>query len=359
MDCTQFTKILLYAQVTWKDTLREIETWLQANSSKVYHMGIKTYARSTIAYWNNKTDSTMLEQLFYSVVGRYKHLCIWMNSPLGIPTVALDSSLISLALSQYDRALHRTTKWWIRLHVGIDIVDCIPRFAVLKEAKQADNVVAHNIIEAWHLRKWEMMVFDRYYVDYALRKKIDDSWSFFVSRSKTNTDYTVFESNHVYEPWIIQDASIELTGLKWVKEYAKLLRVVRYYHAEDDEIYTYITNNFELPASTIAKIYKYRWKIEEFFRWIKQNLKIKSFLWTSKNAVMNQIRVAMIYYILLHYLRSVARLGKQQILKMSRILKEKCMDIIPISEIFALCRSKTHWCLSQDLWPPQNSLFSL
>jgi IS4 transposase len=155
------------------------------------------------------------------------------------------------------------------------------------------------------------MVFDRYYVDFALWKKIDDSWAFFVSRSKTNTDYTIFESKHVYEPWITQDATIELTGSKWVKEYNKLLRVVKYYDSEWEKIYTYITNNFDLPASTIAKIYLYRWKIEEFFRRIKQNLKIKSFLGTSENAVMNQIWIAMIYYVLLHYLRSTARLWKQ------------------------------------------------
>jgi hypothetical protein len=358
MNCTQLAKILLYAQVTWKDSLRDIETGLQANSGKLHHMGIKTHARSTIAYRNNKTDSQLFEQSFYSIVQHYKQLCIGMNTPLWIPTVALDSSLVSLALSQYDWALHRTTKWWIRLHVGIDVVDCIPRFAVIKPANKPDNQIAHEIIETWHLRKWEMMVFDRYYVDFTLWKKIDDSWAFFVSRSKTNTDYTVFESNHVYEPWITQDATIELTGAQWVKQYHKTLRLVKYYDAEWEKIYTYITNNFDLPASTIAKIYLYRWKIEEFFRWIKQNLKIKSFLGTSENAVMNQIWIAMIYYVLLHYLRSTARLWKQQLLKMSRLLKEKCMNVIGISEIFVLCRSKNHWCLSQALAPP-DSLFSL
>lgn len=357
MDCKQLAKILLYAQVTWKNSLRDIETWLQANEDKLYHMWIKTIARSTLSYWNNKTDSKLFEELFYSVVWHYKTACIAMNDPLWIPTVALDSTLISLALSQYDRAVHRTTKWWIRVHAWIDVVDCIPKFAVITDANQWDNVIAHQIIEEGHLRKWEMMVFDRYYVDYDLRKKINDKEAFFVTRTKKNTDYTVFEDHNVLEHWVVQDATVELTWVKWVQEYEKLLRVVKYYDKVSEKIYTFITNNHSLSAWTIAKIYLYRRKIEEFFRWIKQNLKIKSFLWTSENAVKNQIWIAMIYYVLLHYLRSTARLGKRQVLKLARLVREKCMEKFGISEIFALCRSKRSMCLSQT-WPPQGSLFS-
>lgn len=357
MDCKQLLKILLYAQVTWKDSLRDIETWLHAHSGQLYHMWINTIARSTLSYRNNKTDSRLFEGLFYSVVWHYKNACIAMNDPLWIPTVALDSTLVSLALSQYDWALHRTTKWWIRVHVGMDVVDCIPRFAVITDANQWDNVLAHQIIDDGHLRKWEMIVFDRYYVDYALWKKIDNQEAFFVTRTKNNTDYTVYEDHNVLEPWVVQDATVELTWKKWVEEYDKLLRVVRYYDKKSEKVYTFITNNHVLSAWTIAQIYLYRWKIEEFFRWIKQNLKIKSFLWTSENAVKNQIWVAMIYYVLLHYMRSTARLGKRQILKLARLVKEKCMEKFTISEIFALCRSKKSMCLSLT-WPPQGSLFS-
>jgi len=357
MNCTQLAKVLLYAQVTWKDSLRDIETWLLAHESKLYHAWIKPVARSTLSYRNNKTDSKMLENLFYSVVWHYKNACIAMNDPLGIPTVALDSTLISLALSQYDRALHRTTKWWIRVHVWIDVEDCIPRFAVIEGANVWDNEVAHKLVDDKKLRKWEMMVFDRYYVDFALWKKIDKKEAFFVTRTKKNTDYTVFEENYVSEVWVTQDATIELTGKKWVQEYDKLLRVVKYYDKKSEKVFTFITNNHELSAWTIAQIYLYRWKIEEFFRWIKQNLKIKSFLWTSENAVKNQIRIAMIYYVLLHYLRSTARLWKRQVLKLARFIREKCMEKFSIAEIFALCRSKRSMCLSQT-WPPQNSLFS-
>jgi len=357
MNCTQLAKVLLYAQITWKDSLRDIETWLLAHESKLYHAWIKPVARSTLSYRNNKTDSSMLENLFYSVMWHYKNACIAMNDPLGIPTVALDSTLVSLALSQYDRALHRTTKWGIRVHVGIDVEDCIPRFAVIEKANVWDNEVAHKLVDNDKLRKWEMIVFDRYYVDFALWKKINKKEAFFVTRTKKNTDYTVFEENYVSEVWVKQDATIELTGKKWVQEYDNLLRVVKYYDKKSEKIFTFITNNHKLSAWTIAQIYLYRWKIEEFFRWIKQNLKIKSFLWTSENAVKNQIWIAMIYYVLLHYLRSTARLWKRQVLKLARFIREKCMEKFSIAEIFALCRSKRSMCLSQT-WPPQNSLFS-
>lgn len=356
MNTTQLTKILLYAQITGKDSLRDIETGLQANQNELYHLGIDSYARSTIAYWNNKVDSKVYEEMFYNMLQHYKSSCIAIKGELWISTIATDSTLISLALGQFDRALHRTTKWGIRAHVWLELDTCLPRFVVIKDAKQGDNVIAREVIKEWKLYKWEMIVFDRYYVDFSLWREIDESWSFFVSRSKNNTLYTVYEDHNVLESWIIQDATIELTWTKWVKEYRKPLRLVRYYDKEGEREFTYITNNFDLPASKIALIYKNRRKIEDFFRWIKQNLKINSFLWTSKNAVMNQLRVAMIYYLILQYLRNTARFWTKQILKLARLLREKCMRHFPVSEIYSMCRSRTTMCMITASGPP-GSLF--
>ena len=200
------------------------------------------------------------------------------------------------------------------------------------------------------------MVFDRYYVDFKLRRKIDDNWAFFVTRTKTNTNYVVIERKEITEPYIQLDASIELLWDRTVKKYWKELRVVRYYDKESEREFEYITNNFELTAIQIAMIYKYRWEIEKFFRRIKQNLKIKTFLWTSENAVKNQIRVAMIYYLITMYLITITKLWKQQMLKFVRLLKEKCMVWLWLSELFAMCRSKNWIYLSQPQHPP-NSLF--
>lgn len=357
MSCENLAKVLLYAQITWKESLRDIETGLQCEESKLYHLWIKSTARSTIAYWNSKVDSSVYEQVFYEMMGHYKSVCLWRDNGLWITTIALDGSVISLALSVFDWAKHRTTKWWIKLHVWLDIDTYLPRFMTIRDAKQWENLIAKEMVEWGYLKKWEMIVFDRYYVDFELWKLIDGKWSSFVTRTKKNTDYVIVEENEIGETWIISDSKAYLMWEKGRKLYKKPLRIVRYYDKESEREFEYITNNFDLKASQIADIYKNRWKVEEFFRWIKQNLKIKSFLWTSENAVKNQIWIAMIYYLVLQYLRSIARLWRNQVLKLSRIIHAKCMIWIGISELFALCRSKTNKCLSVSTWPP-NSLFN-
>lgn len=356
MSCEKLAKILLYSQITWKDSLRDIETGLACEKGKLYHLGISSIARSTIAYWNSKVESSVYEKVFYKMLKQYQWVCIGEKNSLWIPTIALDGSIISLALSVFDWAKHRTTKWWIKLHVWMDVATYLPKFMTIRNAKDWENLVAKEMVRWWYVNKWEMIVFDRYYVDFSLRKLIDSKWSYFVTRTKKNTDYVVVKENDVREPWIISDSEAYLMWEKWRKEYKKRVRIVRYYHTESEREFEYITNNFTLKASQIADIYKYRWKVEEFFRWIKQNLKIKSFLWTSQNAVMNQIWIAMIYYLILQYLQSIAKLGRKQVLKLSRIINSKCMIGIGVSEIFALCRSKTTTCLSIATWPP-NSLF--
>jgi hypothetical protein len=146
---------------------------------------------------------------------------------------------------------------------------------------------------------------------------------------------------------------INLKSENWKNKYQNNLRLVFYYDENKKELYEYITNNFELEAIEIANIYKYRRKIEEFFRRIKQNLKIKEFLWTSKNAVLNQIYIAMIYYILLQYLSYSSWLSKDKILKLSRILSEKCMEYMVISEVFVLSKNKRWLCIS-NIKPPNS-----
>lgn len=304
-------RILLFAQSTWKESLRDIETSLQVNESKLYHMGLQSTARSTISYWNNKVDSCVYEQLFYCLYEKYKRVFLWTWTDLWISCIALDSSLITFALSIFDWAKYRSKKWWIRVHVGLDIGDSFPRFCVITDWKKADNMVAQQIVQEWKLWSWEMIVFDRYYVDFKLWKMIDTNKSYFVSRTKVTTDFVSIQQHIITEANITYDATIELMGTKW-QEYWKSLRVVRFYHEKDDREYEYITNNFELTALQIANIYKSRREIEVFFRWIKQNLKIKTFLGTSENAVKNQIRIAMIYYLLVRYLAESAKLWKQQ-----------------------------------------------
>ena len=279
------------------------------------------------------------------------------NQPLWIKTIALDGSIISLALSMYDWAKYRTTKWWIRLHVGMDVATCMPEFVCIKDAKHGENIVAKSMVDEGYLKRWEMLVFDRYYIDFELWKLIDDRWSYFVTRTKTNTDYMITEHFETHHPHVLADMRVELMWKKWKAIYKKSLRVVKFYDKEHERVFTYISNNFVLSAIQIAEIYKNRRKIEEFFRRIKQNLKIKSFLWTSENAVKNQIWIAMIYYVLFHYLCRIASLGKHQCLRLLRVIREYCMRSIGLTEVLAMGKSKTQLCITSSTWPP-NTLFN-
>lgn len=344
--------ILLYAQITWKSTLREIETSLECNESKLYHCWTKKITKSSLGRLNNKIDSKVFEDLFYNIVNKFS-ICIWKNDlKIPIKTIALDSSIISLPFAIYDWAKYRTTKWWIRLHTWLELDNFLPRFMIIDEAKKSETTVAEEIIDKGLLRENEMVVFDRYYVDFDLRKKIDEQNSFFVTRNKKNIVYDVIGERPQNHKDIYADLDILLSSENWKKKYDKKLRLVFYYDEKSWELYEYITNNFDLEAIEIANIYKYRRKIEEFFRWIKQNLKIKEFLWTSKNAVLNQIYIAMIYYVLLQYLNYSWNLSRDKILKLSRIMSEKCMEYMVISEIFVLCRSRKWLCISGS---PPNS----
>lgn len=355
-DESSLLKVLLYAQITWKDSLRWVETGLQGDEEKHYHMNLKSIARSTISYWNNKTNPSTYEKLFYTIYNQYKWV-FWKKVDLGIECIAMDSTLISLVLSMYNWAKYRTTKWWVRLHIWLEISEFLPRFCLISDGKKWDNLMAKQAIEENRLNKGEMIVFDRYYVDFKLWKMINEKWSFFVTRTKKNTDYVAIEKYEPQGSGITYDAKVELCWIWANKKYDKVLRVVRFYDIEDQKEYEYITNNFDLSAEQIANIYKHRRDIEVFFRWIKQNLKIKSFLWTTENAVKNQIWIALIYFVLLRYLIESFKLWKSQALKLCRLIAQKCMQRIVMTELFTICRSKTARCLTFEEHPP-NSLFS-
>jgi hypothetical protein len=355
-DIQSLFKVLMFAQSTGRQSLREIETALQANDWKIYHMWLKSIARSTISYWNNKTDSSIYEKLFYNLLEKYKLTFTWTWVDLWIPTIALDSTLVTLSLKLCDRAKYRKSKWWVRVHIGLDLDQCFPRFAVITDGKWVDNKIAQQIVQEWNFLSWEMIVFDRYYVDFSLWKMIDEKWAFFVTRTKSNTDFCLNTDHIITEQWITKDMTIDLVWSK-ASIYWKELRIVRFYHEKDDREYEYITNNFDFSAGQIADIYKNRRKIEIFFKWMKQNLVIKSFLWCSENAVKNQIRIAMIYYLLVRYLAESAKLSKKQLLKFTRLIAEKCLSSIVITELYVICRSKRSLCISQNS-PPIGGLFS-
>jgi len=344
--------LLLYAQITKKTSLRDIETCLEGHKALLYHSGFESIKRSTLSYWNNyKVPSEIFETLFYELLSQLKHNDRTKKFNFPNKLYSLDSTTIPLALSVFDRAKFRKRKWAVKLHTLLENESFLPELIVFSTGKFADNKIAFWMFNK--LDKWSIVVFDRYYIDFKLRKEIDEKELFFVVRTKTNTNYCPIENLEKWEENILYDKKVEL--LKSDADYKKTLRVVRYYYEEEDKNYEYITNNFDLSATQIAFIYKSRREIETFFKWIKQNLKIKTFLWTSENAVRNQIWIAMIYYLIVHFIAYQAKISKKWILKLTRLLWEFCMSRRSIIELLRV-DNKSKLKNIRD-WPIQNRLF--
>jgi hypothetical protein len=351
--CWQQLLTLLYAQATGKDSLREIETGLLAHSNKWYHLGLESVTRSNLSYANGKRPYRIYESLFYELLKQCRQFCPVHNRfAFENPLYSMDATVISLCLSVFPWAKYRKTKGALKLHILLNNRTVIPEFAVVTEGNVHEINIAKN--PAYPLSAGSILVFDRAYIDYAWFSRINENRMFFVSRTKTNTNYFVIKKRDVDEEGVLSDEIIGLGGDKGMEEYTADIRRIVYYDKKQDRIFTFITNNFELSAKTIADIYKDRWQVELFFKWIKQNLKIKSFLGTSKNAVLTQIWVAMIYYLLLCYIKFKTNL-KLSLLEFSRIIKELFMERIPLISALGIPYRRISVCRNRD--GPQLSLF--
>lgn len=352
-SCWQQLLTLLYAQATGKDSLREIETGLMAHSNKWYHLGLETVTRSNLSYANNKRPYRIYESLFYELLKQCRQFCPAENRfSFDNPLYSIDATVISLCLSVFPWAKYRKTKGALKLHVLLNNRTAIPEFAVINEARVHEINIARD--SAYPLPVGSILVFDKAYIDYKWFKEINENKMFFVSRTKKNTNYFAINKNEVTEKGVISDEIIGLGGDRGMEEYTEDMRLIRFYNKEQDKIYTFFTNNFELSAKTIADIYKDRWQIEIFFKWIKQNLKIKSFLGTSKNAVLTQIWIAMIYYLLLAYIKFKTNL-KFSLLELSRIIKELFMERVPLVSVLGIPYKRISICKNRG--DPQLSLF--
>lgn len=341
---------LLYSQIRGKDSLRDIETCLGGHKYIIPK-------RSTISYRNNhKVTSTVFEQLFYSLLKEFQQKSFDKKFSFSSKVHILDSTTISLSLGIFDRAKYRKRKWAIKLHTLYDNESYVPELIVITDGKNTDNKVAYRVIE--NMEKWDTIVFDRWYVDYQLWSKINKQEKMFVTRTKVNTNYCPIGDIPIIDPHILYDKRVELLGCN--AEYKWPLRVVRYLHQDDktweEKEYEYITNNIDLSAKDIVSIYKNRREIENFFKWIKQNLEIKSFLWCSENAVRNQIRIAMIYYLIILFIAYKARLARKGLCELTRLLSEFCMTQRHIIELLRMPEHKK-WLPRNKASPYQYTLF--
>jgi IS4 transposase len=267
------------------------------------------------------------------------------------PLYTIDASTIDLCLSVFPWAKFRTTKGAIKLHCLYDHSGALPTFLTVTDGKKHDVRVVKD--HTFPLSPDSIVSVDKAYIDYKWLNSLDEQGVWFVTRAKTNIDYAVVGQHPISGKGVLSDELISLQGQMTKTKYSKELRLIRYYDEEREKLLTFLTNNFKLAATTIAQIYKSRWQIELFFKWIKQNLKIKSFLGTSKNAVMTQIWVAMSYYLLLTYIKYQTKYV-HSLLTLSRLIRETIFERKNLIDILTL---KPERLLAVQDEPIQGALF--
>ena len=296
---------LLSMQLTARASLRDGVASLKARLKSLYHLGVKPVARSTFADANHQRPASFFAALFASMYRRCQPLAPKHKFKFKNKLYSLDATVVSLCLSLFPWASFRRTKAGVKLHTLLDHDGYLPAFVAITPAREHEIKKAR----ALNLPKGSIVVEDLGYTDYAWYGQLTAQKIFFVTRQKTNARYRVLGRRPVKVALgLVSDETILLTGAK-ARECPKPLRRIVYQDPETDKVYVFLTNHFRLAAKTIADIYKERWQIEIFFRFIKQNLKIKAFIGNSENAVMSQIYAALIVYLLLCYTKFLCNLN--------------------------------------------------
>ncbi|MGH8208951.1 MAG: IS4 family transposase, partial [Steroidobacteraceae bacterium] len=297
-SCMDQFLCMAFAQLTFRESLRDIEACLRSQAEKLYHMGIRSQvSRNTLANANATRDWRIYADFAQRLIGIARKL--YADEPFGVDLTntayALDSTTIDLSLSLFPWAPFRTTKAAVKMHTLLDLRGNIPSFIHISDGKLHDvNILDQLIPEAG-----AFYVMDRGYIDFARLYRFHQAGSFFVTRAKKNMDAQRRYSHPVDRTTgVIFDQTLVLQGYQSAKDYPESLRGIRYKDPETGKRLLFITNNTALPALKICALYKARWQVELFFRWIKQHLRIKSFFGTSENAVKSQIWIAVSVYVL-------------------------------------------------------------
>lgn len=302
---------MLFAQLTHRDSLRDIEICLRSFRKKLYHCGIRAkISRSTIAHANDTRDWRIYREFASILITEAREL--YVNDSFGVEleetVYAFDASIISLCISTFPWAKFRETKGGIKLHTQLDLHGNIPVFIDLSEALQAD-VTALDRLE---LEAGAIYILDRGYIDFARLYRFTEFSSFFIVRAKKNLAFTRIYSNANNKTiGIKSDQIIKLSSEISAKNYPDKLRRIHYYDKETDRYLIFLTNNFSLSAITIADLYRSRWQVELFFKWIKQHLKIKTFYGQSRNAVYSQIWIAITAYVLVAIVKKKLKIEQE------------------------------------------------
>ena len=298
---------------------------------RLYHLGSAKLTRSNLSRINEDKPYTLYESLFGRLLARCQNKTKGHKFQFKNPLYSLDASTIDLCLSAFPWADFRSTKGAIKLHVGLNLNGHLPEFMTITEGNCADVTIGRTLA----FPKGSIIAIDRGYNDYSWYKQLNDKGIFFVTRLKKNALYRVVERRCVLKnKGIRSDQTIEFRATKAAKECPIRLRRIGYYDSTTGKHYVFLTNNFTLCAKTIADIYKARWDVELFFKWIKQNLKIKSFIGTSKNAVLTQIWIAMCVYLILMFIKLQSKIGKS----MQQILRVLQLNLFEKRDLMALLR---------------------
>ena len=348
--CAEQFRVMAFAQLTYRHSLREIETCLRAVKTKLYHMGIcSTICHSNLAHANNQRDWRIYADFAQVLIQRAKQL--YLDEDLGLDldatVYALDASTIDLCLSMFPWAKFRKAKGAVKLHTLMNLQGSIPEFILISDGKLHDVNVLDYLLPV----PGAYYVMDRGYLDFERLYAMHQAKAYFVTRAKRNFTFKRRYSHEVDKSTGVQcDQTVVLKTFCSFQGYPEPLRRIRYYDENLDKRLVFLTNNFELPPTTIAALYKSRWQIELFFKWIKQHLRIKSFYGTSQNAVKSQIWIAVSTYLLVAIVKKELRVDLPlytilQILSLVQFEKTPILQALSTTD----CKTQDPTCRNQLL----------
>jgi len=334
--CQDQYRCMGFAQLTYRESLRDIEACLKAQSNKLYHMGIRSnVARSTLADANERRDWRIYADFAQSLIQTARRL--YIDEDLGLEldntVYALDATTIDLCLSVFPWAHFRQTKAAVKLHTLLDLRGNIPSFIHISDGKLHDV----NVLDVLLPEPGAFYVMDRGYLDFERLYQLNLASAFFVIRAKANLKFRRLYSRPVDKDAGLRcDQTVVLTGFYSSQHYPDKLRRIKYYDAETNKRFVFLTNNFNLPALTIAELYRCRWQVELFFKWIKQHLRIKSFFGTSANAVKTQIWIAVSIYVLVAIIKKRLNI-KLSLYSILQILSLTLFESMPLDQLLTNC----------------------
>jgi transposase len=351
-NCLEQFRVMAFAQLTYRESLRDTVTCLRSQNCKLYRMGIRSkVSKSTLADANEVRDWRIYADFAQHLIGVARKL--YQKDQLAIDieqtVYALDSTTIDLCLAVFPWAHFRTNKAAVKLHTLIDLKGNIPTFIHISDGKLHDV----NILDELPVEAGSIYVMDRGYVDFERLHRITRNLAFFVTRAKSTFSFERIYSHPVDKSiGLICDQTIKLTVPATAKKYPDKLRRVKYRDPETDKVLVFLTNNFELPAKTIADLYKQRWQVELFFKWIKQNLRIKTFYGTSENAVKTQIWIAVSVYLMVAIIKKRLRI-EASLYTILQILSVSVFERIELNRLLTFCEYENRITLK----PNQLNLF--